>query len=439
MLYFTRRFISNFEVFYARRTLISGKELAKASFLHFYMKTDKKPPCAACGTSPVNHRLMFVTEVIDGIFDKTVGLLFGWMHIPREGRLANAVTRGFVGTFWFFGLARFDTDIEKAASGRSKLIWEEAARRGIRMQQIVMFGKHLEQYRAKIDGRWIYFQSIPIPHFLPQGGYDWIDDKFRLTEKLSAAGIAAPKTSRVSSWSSAKRALVHLHSPLIVKPRSGSRGRHTTTNIKTETELRAAYRLAKMIAPALVVEEHLFGSVYRATVIDGKLVGFFRADPPQVIGNGTLTVRALIEKKNAERNEKLSEISINDDLISFLARSGYTLESALPAGSALDLSAKTGRMYGGYTREMLPEVHKNMHEIFARAGAAVDAGIVGFDLIIPDPKADPDTQRWGIIEANSLPFIDLHYFALEGTPINLAKNIWDLWDEKMTIDSNSRK
>mgnify|MGYP006366473691 FL=1 len=76
---------------------------------------------------------------------------------------------------------------------------------------------------------------------------------------------------------------------------------------------------------------------------------------------------------------------------------------------------------------MLPEVHPKMHSIFKKAGEIVSVPVAGFDLIIEDPSSDPDTQNWGIIECNSLPFIDLHYFALEGEPVNVATFIWDLW------------
>ncbi len=393
-------------------------------------KNTIKKPCSACGTSPVNHNEMYYMTLIDSILEGTLGSLFSWINVPREGRLANIVSAGFVGVFRIFGLAHFDTDIEKSISGRSKLIWEEAKARGIEMEQIVMFGKHLEQYRARIGKHTTYFQSIPIPYWLPQKGYNWIDDKFKLARALEKAGIPAPKVREVSSLRTAKKAFEELSKPVIVKPRAGSRGRHTTTNINTVAELEAAYKLAKMISPSLVVEEHLYGSVYRATVINNTLVGFFRADPPRIIGDGVHTIPELIELKNKSHGERLSEIVISDDTRDFISRAGYELSSVLPEGYALDLTAKTGRLYGGYTKEMLPEIHPKFHEIFTRAGKVVEASIVGFDLIIPDPTADPDTQTWGIIECNSLPFIDLHYFALEGTPINLAKNIWDLWEEK---------
>ncbi len=385
--------------------------------------------CSACGTSPVSHGFMYATSLIDLFFENTIGRAFGWIKIPREGWLANYVVMGFVGLFRIFFLARFSNNIEKAMSGRSKLIWEEANRRGIKMQQIVMFGKYLEQYRAKINGRSVYFQSIPIPHNLPQSGYDWIDDKYKLAERLRKNGIPAPKAFVAWSFFGAQKKFDKLKKPIIVKPRTGSRGRHTTTNIKTLPELKVAWYLGTKIEPSLVLEEHLFGSVYRATVINNELVGFFRADPPQVTGDGNSSIKKLIEEKNKNHNERIGEIKINDDLVSFISRLGYTLESILESEKTIDLSAKTGRLYGGHTKEMLPLVHPKMHELFEKAGKIVEAPIVGFDLIISDPTKNPDEQVWGVIEANSLPFIDLHYFALEGTPINLAKNVWDLWDK----------
>jgi D-alanine-D-alanine ligase-like ATP-grasp enzyme len=178
----------------------------------------------------------------------------------------------------------------------------------------------------------------------------------------------------------------------------------------------------------MVVQEHLVGSVYRATVINSELVGFFRNDPPAITGDGLKTISELIRGKNINRNERVSPVEINAELTGFIGRQGYTLESVPPNGQVINLLAKTGRTYGGYTKEMLPEVHPKMHAIFKKAGEIANSPVIGFDLIIGDPTADPDAQRWGIIECNSLPFIDLHYFALEGEPINLAKNVWDLWN-----------
>jgi D-alanine-D-alanine ligase-like ATP-grasp enzyme len=91
------------------------------------------------------------------------------------------------------------------------------------------------------------------------------------------------------------------------------------------------------------------------------------------------------------------------------------------------LTHRTGRLFGGETRELLASVHPKLRDTLERAVRTLDVPVVGLDVIIKDPEADPDTQTWGIIEANSLPFIDLHYLPLYGTPSNPAAQVWDLW------------
>ena len=394
------------------------------------MSKKTREKCSACGTSPVNHQLLFVSNFLDETIGKIDSSFTKTTSNKKWRDFSFFVEKTFARTLYLLGILRFNKNIEKANTGRSKLIWEEAIRRSVPMEQFVVFGKPVELYRAKIDGKTYHFTSLPIPPWFPQSGYDWLDDKFILFKKLSACGVPVPKAEKISSWADAKKAFEKLEKPVILKPKSGSRSRHTTTNIKTEEELKNAFNLVKKITLWTVMQEHLFGSVYRATVINGELVGFFKGDPPQIVGDGIKIIKELILEKNKNRPEKISEILINDDLVHFIGRLGYELESVLQNGKKIDLSAKTGRMYGGYTREMLKDVHPKLTSILKKAGGIVEAPVVGFDLIIKDPTADPDTQKWGIIECNSLPFIDLHYFALEGEPVNLAKNVWDLWNIK---------
>lgn len=392
------------------------------------MKSNKKNNCSACGTSPVNHSVMYVASIIETLIIEPLEILLSHgIDLKQSGWIINNFTKFHFGVLKLFGMVKYSSDIEKACSGRSKLIWEEAERRGIPMQQVIIWGRPLEHYKAKINGKWVHFESLPIPAHLEQSAYAWLDDKFILKNKLRKANIAVPRSKRAFTIAGAKRAFNSIEKPVIVKPVSGSRGRHTTTNIKTLSELVSACKLCRQISPFFVVEEHLVGSVYRATVVGNKLVGFYRADPPQVTGDGVHTIEELVNEKNLAKNERLSDVVINDDVISYIGRKGYTPNTILAKGNTIDLTAKTGRMYGGYTREMLPEVHPKMHEIFGKASHVIRAPILGFDLIIPDPTNDPDQQKWGIIECNSLPFIDLHFFALEGTPRDIAPYIWDLW------------
>lgn len=395
------------------------------------MQERTKHTCSACGTAPTNHALAFFLSATEEALHHVDKVMAKVVEKKIWQKSAILLEKFLFRASRMLGVATFNKDdIEKATIGRSKIIWEEAVRRNIPMEQVVMFGKPIDYYRAHINGNYFYFNSLPIPPHLPQSGYKWVDDKLRLAKELQAVGIPAPQTIKVRTLAEAKKAFDVLQKPLIIKPEFGSRGRHTTTNINTLEEMEKAFALAKQITVSAVAQEHLVGSIYRATVIDGKLVGFYRADQPQIVGDGERTVAMLIEEKNKFRRERVSEIVINQDLKDFIGRNGYSLESVLPAGEVLHLSAKTGRMYGSYTKEMFPDIHPKLHGIFEHAGRVCNAPILGFDLIMLDATADPDAQRWGVIECNSLPFIDLHYMALEGEPINLAKNVWDLWEKQ---------
>ena len=380
--------------------------------------------CSACGTSNVNHNLMFLSS----LFEETIGKIGEiFINLKKSQSIANFTEKKLHKILSILGITKYNNNIEKASSLRSKLIWEEAKKRGIKMEQVVIFGRHIEQYRAIINGKMFYFQSLPIPPWLSQDGYAWVDNKFKLFKKLSEAKIPIPKTKNIFTLKSLKENFKILQKPIILKPKNGSRGRHTTTNINTEKELEDAFYLTRKITPFMVAQEHLSGSVYRATVINYKLVGFFRADLPSVVGDGLKTIKDLITEKNNHKNEKISQILINDELINFIKRQGYNLKSIPEKNLIINLIAKTGRNYGGYTKEILGDIHPKMHIIFEYTSRLISAPVLGFDLIIEDPTIDPDTMKWGIIECNSLPFIDLHYFALEGNKINLAPRVWDLW------------
>ena len=397
------------------------------------MKKKKKEICSACGTSQMNHNFLYYSQVIDKMIEKATVIFYPFFFLKNNRSITDIVEKIFINTSHVIGVLRYDSDIEKALTGRSKVIWQEAKKRGIEMKQIKVFGKHIDNYKAKMGKKTIYFQSIPVPPWMTQKGYDWVDDKLTFTKKFREAGIPAPATRLIKSEKDIAKIFNELEKPIIVKPRFGSRGRHTTTNINTVYEMKKAYKLARQISPSVIAQEHLFGSVYRATVVNNKLVGFFRADPPQITGDGVKSIKELIEEKNKNRNVQLSETIINEELLNFIKRQNFTLEIILPKNITIDLLAKTGRLYGGYTKEIFPEIHPKIHSIFECAGKLAAIPVAGFDFIIADPTKDPDTQRCGIIECNSLPFIDLHYFALEGKPVNIASYIWDLWEQKKEV------
>ena len=296
------------------------------------------------------------------------------------------------------------------------------------MEQIIFFSKPLDFYRTKLKGKNIYFESIPIKPEFSYMNNNW-DDKVVLKQEFFKKNIPVPVCFELSflGLKNTEKIFSKLKKPIIVKPRIGSRGRHTITNINTLRQFREGIKIAGQISSHLVVEEHLEGSVCRATLVNGVLAGFYRGNPPTLIGDGKKTIQELIEAKDKKRHSRVEPIHVSQELHDHILRSGFIFTDILSKGFSLSLSHRIGRLFGGTTKEMIDELHPSFIPILKQATKIVDLPVVGFDCIIPDPTKDANSQKWGIIECNSLPFIDLHYYALEGKPRNIAGMIWDMW------------
>lgn len=382
--------------------------------------------CLYCGNNPVQHKIVYLSQTSQLLMDP-LSRIGGVVDHPLIFQALHAGVRRFVAALEWLDLISFSSDVSKAATERSQVIWEEAERRGIPMEQMVILGKHIEQYRAKIRGSWYYFNSLPIPMHVDRTMYAWMDNKLKLKRFFMKHGVKVPRGGRATNAARAEVLFNEVEKPVIVKPEIGSRGRHTMTHLYTREDLLHGFSIAQQLCHFVVVEEHLKGSVYRATYVGGKIVGILRGDPPRVTGDGSSSIAELIEKKNREKPEGVHDFRTTSLTHEFLGRQGYTLDSILPEGHTIDLHEKIGLSYGGDAIEEIEITHKELLAQLQRAGDLLGAPIVGFDFISEDITAHPDETRWGIIEANSMPFINLHHFPRTGTPINVAKHVWDLW------------
>lgn len=398
----------------------------------------KKSSCSYCGDAPINHTLSFLESVVSITLDNHLKKFIKYVPFFVKD-FVDLVPEFLFRTLAFFKLAKFSGDINRARSFRSKIIWEEAQKRGILMEQVIFLNKPLDFYRAKLKIKNkienFYFESIPIrPEFLDMSK-NW-DDKVILKQEFRKYNIPAPAHFELSPFSffhlkninkNTEKIFSKLAKPIIVKPRVGSRGRHTITNIHTLQQFQEGINVAGQICSYLIAEEHLQGSVCRATIINGVLAGFYRGHAPTLIGDGERTIRELIVGMDNKRQNRVEPIRITKELQDHIFRSGFAIDDILSIGFSLSLTHRVGRLFGGQTEEMIDDLHPSFIPIFKKAAKIVGLSVVGFDAIIPDPAKSAETQRWGIIECNSLPFIDLHYFALKGKPRNIAGMIWDLW------------
>lgn len=391
-------------------------------------QTNKKHSCADCGNNPTSHTLSYIQNTGVILLQPFFGILID-TPIIRQSFLfiAQMLFRVYLPLFKLFGVLSWNIDSSRVSSLRSKVIWDEAIARNISVRQLVSFGKPLELYEATIRGKKYLYESIPRPPKFQSISDSWMDDKYILKQKLQTAGIPTPNGSSVYTKKQAQRLFAKLSKPVITKPRLGSRGRHTTTYIQDENELVRGFKSAQRLGAHVIVEEHIRGSVYRATCIGGVLTGLLEGRPPRITGDGIHPVTQLIDIKNKNRDTRIAEVLLDSHTLHFIKKQGYTPETILEKGTTIDLSEKIGTSYGGTSCELFDKVHPKLVAYLEKAAKVVYSPVIGFDFITTDPTVDPDTLDWGIIECNSLPFINLHHFPIEGTPQNVAGKVWDLW------------
>jgi cyanophycin synthetase len=221
-----------------------------------------------------------------------------------------------------------------------------------------------------------------------------------------------------------------LKKPVIVKPYSGSRSRHTAIHLESEQEFLKAFRSAKMLSPFALIEEELCGMVHRGTLINGKLVGVIRREPPHIIGDGVHTVSELVAIEN--RNEKRQDgtfhkIATSREADQELVRQKLLWESVPSEGQLVTLNQKVSRGTGGSNTDVTEMMHPENRKLLEKVGTVLQDPLVGVDFIMEDVGAPwQERERCGVIECNSMPFIDLHHYPLRGTPRNVAGALWDL-------------
>ncbi len=334
----------------------------------------------------------------------------------------------------FLHVITFSDDVQTAPITRGRVLWEEAVKRGIDMQNLRFLGKPTDLFRARFlpTDKYFYFSGLPRKQGADNPALAWMDDKAVLKKRLREANIPVPNGGSFSSYEKARQVFHSLSKPVIVKPRLGSRGRHTTTFISNEADLKKAIKIAQRMCRYFIMEEHLTGAVYRGTVIDGIVRGILGGDPPRITGDGVHTIVELARMKNETKDPRVKDAEINHMMEDFLARQEYTFETILQNGKTIDLSEKIGLSYGGSSAEVTETTHPKIISYLEQAAKTVDDPILGFDFIIEDIMRDPDTQKWGIIECNALPFINLHHSPLVGTPKNIAGYVWDyIYREEM--------
>lgn len=387
--------------------------------------------CKDCEPAQEIHAVAYMS-VVFGWFDEPFFDLMDFLFKDAAERIADKMSVPFFKTMSALGLAHLADKPDEKDSLRTKCFWEEAERRGIKMQEFHFGPIHdsfVAEYQKDGKSKTIIFDGLPRPSTSTSSALKWMDDKGIMKKKFLKEALPVAKGGVAFTKSKALEIFKSLEKPVITKPNLGSRSRHTLIHIDTPEKLIYGFRKAKKLSPLVVIEEELRGYLFRGTLIDGKLAGVVRRDQPEVTGDGVHTLQELMNKENERPERKgpiFHKIIIDPDAEVELKREGIKMEDIPAKGRVVTFSQKTSRGIGGTTTEVTDIVHPENREMLEHVGKFLKDPLVGVDFIIEDvAKSWKEEQHCGIIECNSLPFIDLHHYPLFGKPNNVAAKLWD--------------
>lgn len=238
-------------------------------------------------------------------------------------------------------------------------------------------------------------------------------DKELTKQLLRAAGVPVPLGRPVADVEDGWAAAQEIGLPVVVKPQDGNQGKGVTVNITGREQFDAAYAAAAHYGEVMV-EKFLPGFDYRLLVVGDRLVAAARRDPPQVIGDGTSTVRQLVEQVNQDprRGEghatSLTKIRLDDIALGRLEAQGLTPDGVPAPGQRVVLRNNANLSTGGTATDVTDTVHP---EVAARAVAAaqmVGLHICGVDVVCENVIRPLEEQHGGIVEVNAAPGLRMH-------------------------------
>lgn len=236
-----------------------------------------------------------------------------------------------------------------------------------------------------------------------------------LTKKLlDAAGVPVPMGRTAMDVDDAWKIALEIGLPVVVKPKDGNQGKGVTVNVTTREQLEAGYAAACEFRDDILVERYLPGNDFRLLVVGNKLVAAARRDPPQVVGDGTHSVRELVEQVNKDPRRgsghatSLTKIRFDDIALASLAKQGYDADSVPAKGARVVLRNNANLSTGGSATDVTDDVHP---EVAARAVAAaqmVGLDICGVDVVCDSVLKPIEEQHGGVVEVNAAPGLRMH-------------------------------
>ncbi|MDX5419424.1 MAG: cyanophycin synthetase [Hymenobacteraceae bacterium] len=257
-------------------------------------------------------------------------------------------------------------------------------------------------------------------------------DKDATKDLLQEAGIPVPKGTTVHSQEELKRAINWLGFPLVIKPLDGNHGKGASINITNLKDAQKGFSEARKYSQGVIVEQFIEGFDFRLLVINGKFVAAAKRTPAMITGDGTSTIKQLIDRENRDprrgigHEKVLTKIKIDKHTKSILKSRSLTTKSVLPADEVLFLKSTANISTGGTATDVTDLVDPYNILMAERIAGLIGLDVCGIDVMTTDIAIPLNETRGAVLEVNAAPGFRMHISPTYGLPRNVAEPVVDM-------------
>ncbi|MBL7058211.1 hypothetical protein ISS03_02635 [Patescibacteria group bacterium] len=355
--------------------------------------------------------------------------------------IADLITTQLVELLALIGIIKFQSNPDETKLyNRGLIFFKEAKKRGLTIQSSKFLGKYNNSFKFIYKGKKYYYDSIPLTILDKHAAT--INNKGETKRLLKKYNIPVAEGKSFTNKIKAIQYARNLGFPLVVKPNNGSLSHHVTCNIQSDGKLIEAINIVKKFSPDFIVEKYIKGELYRATVIGKKHLYICKKEKANVIGDGLSTIKELITFKNScqergkthKMNTTLHEILIDEVLKTNLKNQNLDLQSIIAKNKKIYLQNKYILAHGCDIINCGEQAHTQNKRLFFKIANLFDTNLIGIDFISPNIKTPYYQHKVAVLEANSLPYLDMHQYPSHGKPEQIARAVWDI-----TLDHLDKK
>ena len=281
-------------------------------------------------------------------------------------------------------------------------------------------GKYQQRIQATVTGRTSHI------------AVELASDKEETNKILASLGLPVPKQELVRTEEAALRAARRLGGPVVTKPYNGNHGRGITIAISKDEDVIAGFKAAQEHSNSVIVETYLAGDDHRLLVVNGELVAATKRTPGHVVGDGTRSVRELVDIVNSDprrgvgHEKVLTKLQLDREATVMLEAAGLSFDSVPEKDRVVPLRKTANLSTGGTATDVTDIIHPDNRDMAVRAVRAIGLDVGGVDFLSPNIAESYKSVGGGICEINAAPGFRMHVSPSEGTPRDAAGPVIDM-------------